>query len=398
MVPEFYPPVLGGVAQHVISLTESLKKKGHDVKVLTLGWKGLNQHEDNTGFEIIRTPGFFQKLEFIYGNKNYRFHPPISDPIFSKKIYTFMELFKPDVIHCHGWTIYSALKIKKNFNIPLILTLHDYGLMCPARTMYNDKNNICTEALTSKCLSCAEKKVGTSKARIMCWALKHNKNNLRLVDKYIAVSTPVKNIHCKYLDGNKIEVIYNFYNADTDQKNINNIYLPDDFIMFAGALKLEKGVDVLVNAYRKLNTNAKLVIFGMKRPGFNMHTDNNVIILENQPHNIVMEAWRKCLFGVVPSVWAEPFGIVALEAMSCGKAIIGSDIGGLQDIVLNGETGLLVPPGDVESLSLAMNKLLTQPEMAKALGKKGHERLCEQFAIDKVVSKIERLYKEAAGN
>lgn len=393
MVTEFFSPVLGGIPSHIADLSKALTKRGHRIIILALGWNGLSQHEIIDGIEVVRITGLFQRLDFIYSNKNYRFHPPISDPIFSKEAYRFIKSFQPDVIHCHGWIIYSLLSIKKKLvNIPLVFTLHDYGLMCPARTMFNS-NNVCSEALTPECLTCAENKVGTYKARVMCWALNHNRNNLKMIDKYIAVSTSVKDIHSQYLESDKIEVICNFYNSSIGPKTEEAISLPDDFIMFAGALKPEKGVNVLVDAYRKLNTSTKLVIIGMKRPGFNLQASPGIILLENQPRDVVMEAWQKCLFAVIPSVWAEPGGIIALEAMSCKKAIIGSNIGGLKDSIINNETGILVPPGNADALSSAIQDLLDNPVLAADMGQKGYMHLHKQFSVNKIVGDTEKLYK-----
>ena len=87
-------------------------------------------------------------------------------------------------------------------------------------------------------------------------------------------------------------------------------------------------------------------------------------VLENVPHAGVMAAWDRCLFGVVPSVWPEPLGVVSLEAMSRSKAVIGSAVGGITDIVVDGETGFLTEPGDVDELAARMAELIANPERA----------------------------------
>lgn len=394
MVPEFYPPVMGGVAQHAASLSKALADKGHKVSILTLGWKGMKEYERMNNFEVFRISGLFQKTGLLYGNNKYRFHPPMHDPILVKKIEEYIREIRPDVIHCHGWILYSLLKIRKRFDIPLIFTLHDYGLICPTRTIYRD-GNICTAANSQTCISCSQTKVGILKARAMCWALSNNKNALKLVDKYIAVSNSVKDAHEKFLNipEKKIEVIYNFFGLDEQSKKPSNANLPTDFILFVGAMKHEKGIDTLIKAFRKLNTQVKLLIIGMKRPGYDFKNEDDVILLENQPRHVVMEAWQRCRFGVVPSVWADPCPTVALEAMSCGKAVVASDIGGLSDIVVNDKTGILVAPGDSEALFKAMNKLILNPQMAEKMGREGKRRLSALFAIEEVVKEVESLYK-----
>ena len=71
-----------------------------------------------------------------------------------------------------------------------------------------------------------------------------------------------------------------------------------------------------------------------------------VVVLGPWPHSLAVEALRRSLFTVAPSIWPEPFGLVALEAAAAGKAIVASGTGGLRDVVADGETGLLVRPGD----------------------------------------------------
>lgn len=399
MVPEFFPPVMGGVAQHAASLSKALADEGHNVSVLTLGWKGLKEYERMKNFEVFRISGLFQKTGLLYGNANYRFHPPVPDPLLVKKIAKYIRKLRPDVIHCHGWIVYSLLKIRKRFNIPLILTLHDYGLICPTRTVYRNGAS-CSAVHLPTCLSCSQAKVGMFKAGAMCWALLKNKSELKLVDQYIAVSNWVKDAHEKLINipEEKIKVIHNFFGLEEQSEKPEKASLPDDFILFVGAMKYEKGIDALLKAYRKLNTQVKLLLIGMKRPGYSFQKEDGVILLENQPRHVVMEAWQRCRFGVVPSVWPEPCPTVALEAMACGKAVVASDVGGLRDIVLNGETGILVPPGDVHSLAEAMKTLLANAQLAWGMGKKGQERLKGKFTIEQIVGNIEKVYETIAGS
>ncbi len=95
-----------------------------------------------------------------------------------------------------------------------------------------------------------------------------------------------------------------------------------------------------------------------------------VIALGRIPHAAVMAAWRRCTIALAPSVWAEPFGIVAIEAMLAGKPLVASNTGGLSDIVVDGETGLLVPPGNVEALAEGMRRLLEEPALRARWGRR----------------------------
>ena len=89
------------------------------------------------------------------------------------------------------------------------------------------------------------------------------------------------------------------------------------------------------------------------------------------PHALAIEALRRSLFAVAPSLLPESFGIVALEAAAAGKPAIVSEIGGLSDIVVDGETGLLVPAGDREALRAALARLLGDAAAARSDGRRG---------------------------
>ena len=90
--------------------------------------------------------------------------------------------------------------------------------------------------------------------------------------------------------------------------------------------------------------------------------------LGRAPHAVVIEALRRCAFSVAPSLLPESFGIVALEAAAAAKPTIASDTGGLADVVVDGETGFLVAPGDVGGLAAALARLGGEPELRARMG------------------------------
>jgi glycosyltransferase involved in cell wall biosynthesis len=105
-----------------------------------------------------------------------------------------------------------------------------------------------------------------------------------------------------------------------------------------------------------------------------------------------MQAWQRSLFGVVPSLNPDASPTVTLEAMACGRAVIGSRTGGIVDQVSEGETGLLVPPGDMQALRKAMQCLADDPGLRERMGAAARKRVVE-FQANVVVSKIEKVYQ-----
>src|SRR5581483_10356975 len=118
--------------------------------------------------------------------------------------------------------------------------------------------------------------------------------------------------------------------------------------------------------------------------------------LHDVPHRDVMGAWARCLFGVAPSVWPEPFGSVVHEAMSQGKAMIGTWPGGHTDMIGDGQSGLLVPAGDAGALAEAMRRLIGDGELRERLGREAQAR-ARMYTADVMVPRFEALYRQAVG-
>ena len=398
MVSEFFPPVMGGMERHVEGLCRALAARGHTVKVATLGWKGMVPREYRDGYEVHRIVGLFQVMGRLYSSRERRFHPPLVDPVIAKTIATMIKNFRPDVIHCHGWMTYSAIRAKENFGrIPLIVTLHDYGFICPKRTLMNS-DAVCTSPWLPECSACAAESLGFLKGKAAYWAIRR-KTIKAGVNQYIAVSNYVKDMYTRQLNLPKgsVVVIPNFYTSD-DEHEISAehaLSLPEKYILFVGTLSKEKGVHILVEAFKMVRTDVSLVLIGMERDDFSYPVSDKILVFENQPHGVVIGAWRRCMFGVIPSVWPDPCPTVALEAMASGKAVIASNVGGLPEIVLHESTGIIVPGADVEAMAIALRRLLAEPEVVQNMGRNGRARFNANFTEGKVMQKVVEMYWRA---
>jgi glycosyltransferase involved in cell wall biosynthesis len=109
-----------------------------------------------------------------------------------------------------------------------------------------------------------------------------------------------------------------------------------------------------------------------------------------------MQAWQRSMLGLVPSTWSDPCPTVAMEAMALGKPLIASRMGGLTDLVDDGETGLLVPPDDVDALRQAIERLLADKNLRERMGAAG-KRKVSAFQSTAVVRRVEELYQRLAG-
>jgi len=394
MLSDLYPPIIGGGERHVESLSKELTQRGHRVTVCTVGSPGLSEYEKAGDLKIYRLEGFFQKLPILFRDPSRKWHPPARDWSITRQLVSLLEAEKPDIVHAHGRILYSFLPLKEKTQVPLVVTLHSYALICP-RTDLMKRNSICDKPLTRDCIGCGKDFYGLFKSILAYCGTRMNKGRLRLVDKFIAPSSFTRGAFARALGVNDgdIVVIPDFCSADEHSGVEDTVNLPDDFILFVGALAPHKGIDVLINAYRKLDTRTKLVLIGAKRPGYFYKSAEDIQVIQDAPHGVVMEAMSRCRFAVFPSICPETFGTVAVEAMSRRKAVVASDIGGLRDIVVDGKTGILVAPGDLDRLAQAMDYLLGSPEIASKMGAKGLEVYIKNYTADVVVPKIIALYE-----
>ncbi len=187
-------------------------------------------------------------------------------------------------------------------------------------------------------------------------------------------------------------------------------------IVSLGRLVPRKGVDLVIRGLAALTghglDDVELEIIGGSGNGGSIDTDPEVRRLRSLAEELGVEAQvtfrgqlgREEIPAVIRSAnlvactpWYEPFGIVPLEAMACGVPVIATSVGGLQDTVVDGVTGLLIPPRDVDAFATAAARLLTDPEFAQELGRAGTRRVRDRFTWPAVAQRTERAYRAVLG-
>ncbi len=176
-------------------------------------------------------------------------------------------------------------------------------------------------------------------------------------------------------------------------------------IALIGRINSWKGQAILLEGFvelAKLNTNIKLVFIGSTPPNQdylvadlqNKIAECNIIekvaIIPFQEN--IADFWQSIDIAVVPSTEPEPFGLVAVEAMLAKKPVVASNHGGLSEIVVNNETGLLVEPRNVNELIIALQKLIENEELRKSFGQKGYEKAIKEFSVEHYTKKIEGIF------
>jgi glycosyltransferase involved in cell wall biosynthesis len=404
---DHFPPFIGGAQIQSRTLSQELRRRGHDVAVATVWQNDLPAVEEDEGVAVHR----LRQLRTLPGLARLRaqhHQPPFPDPVTTFQLRRLIGRLRPDIVHSYGWISYSCSAALLGSDIPLIITSRDYAYGCAKRTlMYNGSE--CSGPALVKCLGCAGRHYGRAKGWTAAAGVLGSRPLLRRKTSAIhSISTYVQEmVRRDFLDdrlhggdGDRNSVIHDVVGNAPTTLGANGAEparlreLPDEpFMLFVGALRRVKGIEQLLAAYETLVSPPPLVLIGTIEPDTPSSFPAGVHVLTDFPHAEVMAAWERCLFGVLPSLWAEPFGTVVCEAMSRGKPVIATRPGGHTDMVIDGETGLLIERGDVAALAEAMRFLLENADERERLGEAARVR-AEAFTVDVSMPRIEHLYEE----
>ncbi len=393
---EYPPHVYGGAGVHVEYLTRELARADggrHTVTVLSFGDQDLRQ-----GNLTVRgvQPGF----ELPYQDPRHR---KFMDTL-ARDLIMAGTLRDIDVVHCHTWyTHLAGCLVKQLTGAPLVLTTHSLEPHRPWKV----------------------EQLGNA-YRASTWIEKTAYQN---ADGVVAVSASMKeDVQELYgVPPERVRVIPNGIDVDEYKPTPDPAVLarygidPDKpFILFVGRITRQKGIIHLVNALPHLRPGVQAVLCAgapdTEEIGREMtevvdrarHATANEIIWVAKilPKPEIIALYSQAALFVCPSVY-EPFGIINLEAMACGTPVVASAVGGIKEVVVPGETGLLVPfeprgPTDFEpkdpdrfarDLAAAINGLLNDPPRLQAMGAKSRERVERQFSWASVAQRTCEFYE-----
>lgn len=401
LLAQFLPPVSGGEERHVWNLARKLAARSHDVTLL--GFATVDEPAGETfsdGVRLVRVRTAASRFPALYSDPTRPHALPLPDPIVSRAIRQELAAKRFDVVHAHNWIVNSALGPATSAGVPLVMTLHDYSHICVTKRLMEHGRTRCPGPSPARCLSCASAHYGAVNGAVTLaantWSAPRRAKRIAAA---AAVSTAVA-------DGVAIPHDHWLHTARIDARVIPN-FIPDEIILdeipepkadapllFVGDLSPDKGVQTLLDAYEMLDSPPPLVLAGRTATPEAWRFPPGAHWTGPLPHEKVVELFRTARVVVVPSVWADPCPTVVLEAMAAGRPVVAAASGGILDMVVDGSTGLLVPPGDAGALADALAKVLADPGAARAFGVAGRER-AHQFTVSSVVERLEQMYRDA---
>ena len=308
-----------------------------------------------------------------------------------------------DVVHCHTWYAHFAgIVAKLCYGTPLVITTHSLE---PLRPWKREQLGRGYDASS--------------------WV---EKTALEMADALIAVSEETKEDVIKHfnVDESKIHVIYNgidlqqyITTPETSTLDEYNVDKTKPYVLFVGRITRQKGIIHLVNAIKYIDPDTQIVLCAgapdTKEIGIEMEeavnevkkTRDNVIWIDKMvTKEEIIQLYSHADVFCCPSIY-EPFGIINIEAMACNTAVVASAVGGIKEVVVHGETGLLIPleqqkvapfePIDPDKFSRdlanGVNKIILDKSLRETMAKNGRKRVEDYFDWIAIAKQVEELYK-----
>ena len=381
---EYPPRVVGGISKVVYDLSHKMVKEGNEVTVVTYKeGDNVKYYENDKGVEVYRVDNYM-----IRPNNFIDWIMQLNFNMITKANEIINKNGKFDVIHAHDWLVaYSAKSIKESYNIPLISTIH--------ATESGRNNGIHDE--TQRYINDSE------------WMLTYESFEVIVNSNYM--KNEVQRLFGLPYD--KINVIPNgvnlqlFSNVNIDY-DFRRQYAMDNekIILYVGRLVYEKGIQNLIAAMPKVLDryhDSKLIICGRGGMIDELREQVKYLGIENKVYfagycdSKKMQKMYKCAdVAVFPSTY-EPFGIVAIESMLSGTPTIVSDVGGLNEIIEHGVTGMKSYAGNANSIADSVLALLFDPKLCANISQNAIKKVKENYNWSKITDSTYYVYQLAIG-
>ncbi|QQG52832.1 MAG: glycosyltransferase [Candidatus Falkowbacteria bacterium] len=355
----------GGADKYYLSLGRALEASGNEVAYFSM------RHPKNEATPYAKY--FVSRLSFNEGGFKDKLKTP-GRMIYSleakRKFKKLVVDFKPDIIHIHN--IYhqispSILDVAKKAGIPVVMHVHDYKLICPNYQLFAH-GEICEACKPHKYYKCVQKKCfkdSRSKSFLAALEMYLHHSVLKIYERNIsAFITPSTFMKSKLVEwgwpADKIKVIVNPFDAQMSLSSKEITPSLEKYLLYFGRLSEEKGLKTLIEAAALTGTKLKFVGDGPQKIELDTlakKINADLEFLGFKSGEELKQIILKARTVVIPSIWHENMPLSLLEALNLGKVVIASNIGGIPEIIKDGENGLLFIPGDIQDLVRKINDL-----------------------------------------
>ncbi len=336
------------------------------------------------------------------------FFSGIYNPFTERKLRWFIAKHKPDVVHVHNLFPLispSALIACKRSGIPVVMTVHNYRLICP-NGLFLSHGEVCERCARGREYWCVIRNCEGSFPKSLGYALRNwVARKGRFFKDNVSVFAALTEFQKKRLveegySEDRIAVIPNFATAENKQLSQEGVY-----VGFAGRISPEKGVQILMDAARRIPDIPFRVAGKVDRmPELLNHVPDNFKFEGHLSKELLDDFYASCRMIILPSIWFEGLPLVVVEAMLrgipviCsrrGIPVIRSQIGGLPEIVDDGVTGLFFEPGNSGQLADKIRYLWDRPDLCRKMGQAGREKALREYSPDRYYERLMAVYEKA---
>jgi len=393
----------GGGEVYLFDVMALLQSHGHEVIPFAMRHE-LNAASDHDSF-------FVNRVNF---DEQHSWHGDIRTALrilysleAKQKIEALLDLTHPDVAHVHN--IYhqispSILPVLKRRGLPVVMTVHDLKLLCPNYKM-RTHGAICErckprrfyQAVLHRCVK--DSIVASAVCAVESYLHRYSGIYETNVDKFI---TPSRFYQRKLVEWGmpekKIVFIPNFTRLDRFVPG----YGGEDYFVYFGRLAEEKGLLTLVEAMRRIRRGTLFIVgdgplFPVLQHAISEYRLQNVHLTGSKWDAELASLIRGARFTVFPSEWYENCSMALIESYAWGKPVVGANIGGISEMIDEGETGLLFEPFSVEDLAEKIDYLLAHDDVAARMGKNARAKAEKQYGPEQHYAELMRLYSEFIG-
>lgn len=394
----------GGADVVYLNTGELLEKRGHEVYYFSQ--KSIHNLKCSTEKYFINSVDFFNESLWSRMKLVFRFFYSFEA---AAKIEKLILEKKPDIAHLHiykGTLTPSILRVLKKHGVPVVQTLHDYGLICPHNSFLDGEGNICTRCYDSgNPLNCVIHKCNRNNYLLSLFSfLEYEFNSIifpfnQYINGFISVCDFSYNLHkSKEIYKSKLQRLYNF-NPNDHQKT--DAHDHEDYFLYFGRMSGEKGIITLLKAWAKVKPERKLFLVG-DGPQMNLidkfikkHDLLDVECLGFKTKEELLAIIRKAYFVIVPSEIYENNPLSIVESYNYGKPVIGSNVGGIPEIIDNNNTGFLFEMGNADQLATIIDKVssLTNDQYYR-LSKNAQRFAEEHFSEEYHYQALMKIYED----
>jgi glycosyltransferase involved in cell wall biosynthesis len=311
---------------------------------------------------------------------------------------------RPDLAHVHNTFMMispSVYQVCQEMGVPVIQTLHNFRLLCPASSLFRD-GHVCEECPTSGLWravwhGCYRNSRPTTAAVALMLQVHRTGNTWNtLVDTYVALNEFARHTFVNGgLPSNKLRIKPNFVCPDPGERDC-----PGDYAIFVGRLSPEKGVTTLLAAWELLHLSIPLVIVGdgplralledasRKASSATVKFAGRLTVAETR------HAIKHAAFLIAPSLWYEGAPMAISEAFACGTPVLCSRLGAMQEMVSDRNTGLHFTPGNEEDLAGKVEWAWSNPSSMVAMGKSARHTFETRYTAEKNYDMLMQIYDE----